>query len=56
LILETDRKAQHAIDEMNLRCDALRAHLAEGASRAANGDFVANYDIEAVIAQLDAEE
>lgn len=52
---EVIRDALRTLEERKARLAALRAHLAEGASEAARGSFVEDYDIASVIAVLDAE-
>ena len=51
---EVVRDGLRALEERKTRLEALRAHLAEGASQAASGAFV-DYYIETVIAGLDRE-
>ena len=48
---EVVRAALRELEDKAKRLEALRGHLAEGADQAAFGDFVAGFDIEAVIAR-----
>jgi antitoxin ParD1/3/4 len=48
---EVVRAALRELEDKGKRLEALRAHLAEGAVQAAAGDFVADFDIEAIIAK-----
>ena len=48
---EVVRAALRELEDKAKRLEALRAHLGEGADQAASGDFVANFDIENVIAR-----
>jgi antitoxin ParD1/3/4 len=48
---EVVRAALRELEDKGKRLEALRAHLAEGAAQAAAGDFVADFDIEAIIAK-----
>ena len=48
---EVVRAALRELEDKAKRLDALRGHLAEGADQAGRGDFVAGFDIEAVIAR-----
>jgi len=50
---EVIRDALRDMEERKTRLDALRAHLEQGARQAENGDFVSDYSIEGVIAELD---
>jgi antitoxin ParD1/3/4 len=47
---EVMRAALRELEDKGKRLEALRAHLAEGADQASNGDFVADFDIETIIA------
>ena len=46
---EVVRDALRELEDRGKRLEVLRAHLAEGAAQAAGGEFVENFDIEAVI-------
>ena len=46
---EVMRAALRELEDKGKRLEALRTHLAEGADQAANGDFVADFDVEAII-------
>lgn len=48
---EVIRAALRELEDKSKRLEALRAHLAEGAEQAERGQFVADFDIEAVIAR-----
>jgi antitoxin ParD1/3/4 len=48
---EVVRAGLRELEERGQQLEALRAHLAEGASEAARGDFVEEFDIEDVIAR-----
>ncbi len=50
---EVIRDALRGMEERKTRLDALRAHLEQGARQAEKGDFVSDYSIEGVIAELD---
>jgi antitoxin ParD1/3/4 len=52
---EVVRDGLRALEERKAKLDALRAHLAEGATQAAQGQFVEGYSISTVIAALDRE-
>jgi antitoxin ParD1/3/4 len=52
---EVVRDALRALEERKSKLDALRAHLAQGAAQAAKGEFVDDYSIETIIAELDQE-
>lgn len=52
---EVVRDALRELEERKSKLDILRAHLAQGAEQAARGEFVENYSIEGVIAELDRE-
>ena len=52
---EVVRDALRALEEQKMRLDALRLHLAQGAAQARNGDFVAEYSADRIIAALDEE-
>jgi antitoxin ParD1/3/4 len=51
---EVVRAALREFEERGRHLEALRAHLAEGASEAAQGDFIDDFDIEDVIARAKA--
>lgn len=53
---EVVRDGLRALEEQKARLDMLRAHLAQGAAQAHQGDFVDDYRIDDVIAALDGEE
>jgi antitoxin ParD1/3/4 len=46
---EVMRAALRELEDKGKRLEALRTHLAEGADQAANGDFVADFDMETII-------
>jgi len=52
---EVVRDGLRALEERKSKLEALRAHLAEGATQAAQGTFVEDYSIETVISELDQE-
>jgi antitoxin ParD1/3/4 len=52
---EVMREALRALEERKARLEALRSHLSEGAQQSANGEFVDNYSLESLIAELDQE-
>ncbi len=52
---EVVRDALRTLEERKSHLDALRAHLAQGAAQAAQGEFVEDYSIETVITELDQE-
>ncbi len=52
---EVVRDALRHMEERNSRLAALRAHLAEGEEQARNGEFVENFSMESLIAELDQE-
>ena len=43
------RAALRELEDKGKRLHALRTHLATGADQAASGDFVADFDVEAII-------
>jgi antitoxin ParD1/3/4 len=43
------------MEEHNEKLEALRKHLAEGEAQAMNGDFVKDFSMEKLIAELDQE-
>jgi antitoxin ParD1/3/4 len=52
---EVVRDALRALEDQKMRLDALRLHLAQGAAQARNGEFVADYSVDRVIAALNEE-
>lgn len=50
---EVIRDALRGLEERKSKLDALRAHLAQGAGQARDGEFVEDYSIEKVVADLD---
>lgn len=44
-----------AMEERKSKLEALRYHLAEGATQASKGDFVDNFSMDSLINALDAE-
>ena len=52
---EVVRDGLRALEERKAQVDALREHLAEGATQAGNGVFVADYSADRVIDALDRE-
>ncbi|MGZ8918248.1 MAG: type II toxin-antitoxin system ParD family antitoxin [Methylobacter sp.] len=53
---EVVRDALRELEERKHKLAALRLHLAEGAAQASRGEFVQDYNIAAVIQELDNEE
>lgn len=53
---EVVRSALRVLEERKTKLEALRAHLAEGATQAARGEFVPDYSVEKLIADADAGE
>ncbi|NCC22431.1 MAG: type II toxin-antitoxin system ParD family antitoxin [Alphaproteobacteria bacterium] len=53
---EVVRDALRHMEERNAKLDALRAHLAEGEAQARRGEFVTDYSLEDLLAELDTEE
>ena len=51
---EVVRDALRALEERKSKLEALRSHLSEGAKQAANGEFVENFSMDALIQQLDS--
>ncbi len=47
---EVVRDALRTLEERKTKLASLRAHLAEGAAQAARGEFVEDFDINAIIA------
>ncbi len=54
-VSEVVRDALRHMEERQDKLAALRAHLAEGAAQARNGEFVEDYSIDTIIQALDAE-
>lgn len=52
---EVVRAALRELEDKGKRLESLRAHLAEGADQAARGEFVSDFDIEAIIARAKSE-
>jgi len=52
---EVVRAALRELEDKGKRLETLRAHLAEGASQAVRGEYVPDFDIEAVIARAKSE-
>jgi antitoxin ParD1/3/4 len=52
---EVVRDALRHMEEHNSKLTALRAHLAEGAAQAARGEFVKDFSMEGLLAELDQE-
>lgn len=52
---EVVRDALRALEAQKMRLDALRQHLAQGEAQARNGEFVADYSADRIIAALDDE-
>lgn len=50
---EVVRDALRALEERKSKLEALRTHLAEGASQASNSEFVDHFSIDALINDLD---
>tara|TARA_R110002096_G_scaffold377631_2_gene571457 strand:+ start:11954 stop:12202 length:249 start_codon:yes stop_codon:yes gene_type:complete len=50
---EVIRDALRDMEEKKSKLEALRTHLAKGASQAESDDFVENYSIDTIIADLD---
>ncbi len=50
---EVVRDALRGMEERKSKLEALRAHLSEGATQARKGEFVENYSLENVMANLD---
>jgi len=50
---EVVRDALRHMEEHNSKLAALRAHLAEGAAQAAKGEFVKDFSMEGLLADLD---
>lgn len=46
---EVVRDALRSLEEHNTKLEALRIHLAEGASQAAAGEFIEDYSIDTLI-------
>lgn len=52
---EVVRDALRAMEERKSKLEALRVHLSEGALQAKNGNFVDDFSMDSLIADLDAE-
>jgi antitoxin ParD1/3/4 len=52
---EVVRDALRHMEDYNSRLAALRAHLAEGEAQADRGEFVDNYSLQSLLAELDHE-
>ncbi len=52
---EVVRDALRDLEERKSKLDVLRAHLAQGSAQAARGEFVEDYSIDGIIAELDQE-
>jgi len=52
---EVVRDALRSLEDRKTRLEALRAHLDEGARQARRGEFVEDYSMSALIADLDDE-
>ena len=52
---EVVRDALRHMEDYNSRLAALRAHLAEGEAQALQGDFVQDYSVDNLLAELDRE-
>ncbi len=52
---EVVRDALRAMEERKIKLDALRGHLAQGAAQARAGQFVDNFTMDSLIADLDNE-
>ena len=50
---EVVRDALRGMEERKSKLEALRTHLSEGATQARKGEFVENYSLENVMANLD---
>lgn len=50
---EVVRDALRAMEDRKSKLEALRTHLAEGASQARNGEFVDDFSMDSLIADLD---
>jgi antitoxin ParD1/3/4 len=53
---EVVRSALRVLEERKTKLEALRAHLAEGATQAVRGEFVRDYSVDKLIADADADE
>ena len=53
---EVVRDALRGMEERKSKLEALRAHLSEGASQARSGEFVQDYSIDNIMANLDRTE
>jgi antitoxin ParD1/3/4 len=52
---EVVRDALRHMEEHSCKLAALRAHLTEGAAQAAKGEFVEDFSMEGLLAELDQE-
>lgn len=52
---EVVRDALRHMEEHNSKLAALRAHLSEGKAQAPGGEFVKNYTLDGLLAELDQE-
>ncbi|MFB1486970.1 MULTISPECIES: type II toxin-antitoxin system ParD family antitoxin [unclassified Thiocapsa] len=52
---EVVRDALRHMEEHNTRLAALREHLAEGEAQARRGEFVENYSLQGLLAEMDRE-
>jgi antitoxin ParD1/3/4 len=52
---EVVRDALRHMEEHNARLAALREHLAEGEAQAHRGEFVENYSLQGLLAEMDRE-
>ena len=52
---ELVRDALRHLEERNSKLAALRAHLAEGEAQATKGEFVKDFSMEGLLAELDQE-
>ncbi len=50
---EVVRDALRGMEERKSKLEALRSHLSEGATQARKGEFVENYSLENIMANLD---
>ena len=51
---EVVRDALRTLEERKSKLEALRAHLAQGAKQAGNGDFVDDFSMDSLIHELDS--
>jgi antitoxin ParD1/3/4 len=52
---EVVRDALRHLEERNARLAALRGHLCEGEAQARRGEFVENYSLQGLLAEMDRE-